>query len=95
MKIAHRYSEEAFVPFASIEDSYALFREKVLRLECSCNTEASIVQYREIHILSEDAQDLISRLYNMSVLDFMKLWYNKLDGAIDSMSFLYLQLQRC
>jgi hypothetical protein len=92
-KVLHTFKDEIFVPLLAISPNVSFFFDKKKRLVVtSDNIQASVVRFESMHILSDDARDLVQRLYNVDVYSFMRKWYSSLD--ITSMEFVYMILKK-
>lgn len=58
----------------------------------SDNILAKVNSEEVIHILSNEADELIKKIYNTDVLSFARRWYNAM--PIVSMGFYYLKLEK-
>lgn len=92
-KVLHTFKGEIFVPLLAISPNVEFFFDKKKRLVVtSDNIQASVVRFQSVHILSDEARELIKRLYNVDVYWFMRKWYSSLD--ITSMEFIYMNLNK-
>lgn len=89
--LSHRFADEVFVPWAAIENNLEFITDKDITLATADFVDARIASRREIHILSNEASQIVWRLYQMSVIDFLKRWYAKCP-EMTSMGFMYLKL---
>lgn len=92
-RVLHTFKDEVFVPLLAISPNVEFFFDTKKRLMVtSDNIQASVVTWESIHILSEEARELVKRLYDTDVYSFMKKWHAALDIA--SMEFVYMNLKK-
>ena len=92
-RVLHTYKDEIFVPLLAISSNADfLFDKKKKLLVTSDNIQAEVKHWGNVHILSDEAQELVKRLYNIDVYSFMRKWYTSLDMV--SMEFIYARLGR-
>jgi len=93
-EIAHAYREEIIIPLCAMKNNVDFLLENGKKTIVTTDEIVSdLISYKEIHILSDEAKELVGRLYRMSVFSFIKLWYKKY-GDIIKMTFLYLKLKK-
>lgn len=92
-KVLHTFKDEILIPVLAISSNLEFLCNKGDKLiVTSDNVQATVKRYESVHILSDDATELVRRLYNTDVYSFMRKWYSVLD--ITSMGFLYMKLQK-
>lgn len=92
-RVLHTYKDEIFVPLLAISSNVDfLFDKKKRLLVTSDNIQAEVKYWESVHILSDEAKELVKRLYNIDVYSFMRKWYTSLD--ITSMEFIYARLKK-
>lgn len=92
-KVLHTFKDEIFVPLLAISPNIEfLFDKKKKLIVTSDNIQTTVVRFERVHILSDKAQELVKRLYNVDVYSFMRRWYSALD--ITSMEFVYINLKK-
>ena len=93
-KILHTFREEVFIPILALSPNLAFVDDKKKKLVItSDNVRADVASWQSVHILSDEARELVKRLYNADIYPFMRKWYSALD--ISSMEFIYMNLTKC
>lgn len=92
-KVLHTFKDEIFVPLLAISPNVDFLFDKGEKLiVASDNIRAKVTRFNTIHVLSDEARELIKRLYGVDVYPFMKKWHSALDIA--SMEFVYMNLKK-
>jgi hypothetical protein len=92
-KVLHTFKDEIFVPLLAISSNVDfLFDKKKRLIVTSDNIQAVVTRFDSLHILSDEARELVKRLYNVDVYSFMRKWHSALDIA--SMEFVYMNLKK-
>ena len=92
-RVLHTYKDEIFVPLLAISSNVDfLFDKKKRLLVTSDNIQAEVKYWESVHILSDEAKEIVKRMYNIDVYAFMRKWYASLD--ITSMEFIYAKLKK-
>lgn len=92
-RVLHTYKDEIFVPLLAISSNVDfLFDKKKKLLVTSDNIQAEVKYWESVHILSDEAKEIVKRMYNIDVYAFMRKWYASLD--ITSMEFIYARLKK-
>lgn len=92
-KVLHTFKNEIFVPLLAISSNADfLFDKKKRLIVTSDNIQAVVTRFDSLHILSDEARELVKRLYNVDVYSFMRKWHSALDIA--SMEFVYMNLKK-
>lgn len=82
-----------FVPWSSISGNIAFMHGEDKEIETADGIACAVKKYTEIHILSQEATELVSELYDMQVMSFLRLWYKKCPW-LSEMWFVYLELKK-
>lgn len=92
--IYHSFRDKIFVPMLAVSNNVAFImyenEEKIVLMQDG--TLAKVRGWRTIHILSKEAEEMVSMLYKIDVMSFLKKWYNSL--PIETMEFLYIELEK-
>lgn len=90
--IKHKSVNEAFIPYAAIENNIDFFRIKSKKhVVFTDNSEKEVTDINEFKICSDTGEKLCKELYNMSWHKFLKLWNEDLD--IDSLYFVHIKFK--
>jgi len=92
--IAHIYMEEIFVPVCAIQNNVEFLMvdgSKTVRTADGVLSE--VVQWQEYHILSDEANMIIKRIYKIGMELFFRTWYERNSDTL-GVKFLYLKLKR-
>ena len=81
------------VPWCAISGNIEFMQDKSGVIETSDGVLCSAIKYKEIHILSKEAYDIVQELYKMQVLQFMRKWYEQIP-RMSEMWFVYLKLEK-
>ena len=92
-KVLHTFKDEIFVPLLAISPNVEFLFDKMKRLIItSDNLQATVSIWKSLHILSDEAREIVARLYKTDVYSFMRRWYSSLD--ITSMQFVYMSIKK-
>lgn len=94
-KIEHNYKEEIVVPLISIYNNIEFLNSTKQKIETEDGVECEVLSVKQIHILDDESIDLITSLYGVSEMLFMKKWYIKYGSAMQSLVFVYIKLKKC
>ena len=92
--IAHIYMEEIFVPVCAIQNNVEFLMldgNKTVRTADGVLSE--VIQWQEYHILSDEANMIIKRIYKIGMEIFFRTWYKRNPETL-GVKFLYLKLKR-
>ncbi|MGN0929861.1 MAG: hypothetical protein ACI4N3_04435 [Alphaproteobacteria bacterium] len=92
--IYHSFRDKIFVPMLAVSNNVDFLfyenDEKIVLMQDGIL--AKVKNWKTIHILSKEAEGIISMLYKIDVMTFLKKWYNSL--PIETMEFLYIELEK-
>lgn len=92
-RIQHTFKDEIFLPILAIRSNCEWIFDKNKKMVVTSDKVMAKVTYEEkLHLLSQDAQEIIQRLYKTDVLSFARKWYSAM--PISTMEFYYLRLER-
>lgn len=93
-KISHTFAPEIFVPWISIgRNPYFTRTQENQPVIMSDGKQAEVILVREIHILSEEAQMLSLRLYQVSAIVLMQEWYKR-NPCMTDLFFCNIKLRK-
>lgn len=91
--IKHLYAKEALLPLIGITENINFFEAKDPKVMTADGFVCKITQKRELHILSDEAKLMVSKIYKMTVHDFLMRWYQS-SRMMSSMIFVHLTLEK-
>lgn len=90
--IKHRWREELILPIRCVTDNiYFLIKDEDKYIICTDNVKAKVLSWKEIHLC--ELEEKIKKLYNLSVWDFMRRWFDN-GEEFDSAYFLYIKSKK-
>lgn len=93
-RINHKYREEVVVPLVAISNNicFLVKKDEKRTILTSDDIACDVIDFKEVHIASEEFEALIKRLYNLDAFTFIKKWYSK-KREMDSMFFVYIKMK--
>lgn len=92
-KLTHTFKPEVFVPILAIHSNCEWIMDTMKKMVVTSDKIMARVTYEEqIHLLSQEAEEIIRTLYNTDVLSFARRWHASM--PITSMGFYYLRLEK-
>jgi hypothetical protein len=88
-KIEHKFQKEILVPWGAISNNIEM--SKIV--ETSDNILCSVVKKKEVHLMSDEANEIIQRLYSLSQWHYLILWYKKLP-SISTLWLVSMELKQ-
>lgn len=88
-KIEHKFQKEILVPWGAISNNIEM--SKIV--ETSDNVLCSVVKKKEVHLMSDEANEIIQRLYSLSQWHYLILWYRKLP-SISTLWLVSMELKQ-
>lgn len=94
-KIQHNKQREVLVPFFAIEKNIQFSINKGGKVEFSDGAIGVASDVREVHILSDEANNLIQSIYGKSYTNiaFLKSWYGRIGEHLQSLVFVYFSVK--
>lgn len=86
------FRNEMFVPWCSVHDNITLMMASEKLIVTSDDKTCKVEKIKHIHVLSDDALEIIKRLYSVSVDAFIQSWYKRFP-MMDSMWFIYFKVE--
>lgn len=90
--IKHRWREELILPVRCIVHNIDFVTKKEEKYIIGTdNVKGKVVFWKEIHLC--ELEEKIKKLYNLSVWDFMKRWFDN-GEEFDSAHFIYIKSKK-
>lgn len=90
-----KYKEQVLLPYIAVTDNVNFLCDKSKEIRCmTADGVPCVATYcKEINILSENAEQLVKKLYNVDVFGYLCKWY-AYDKNLSSLMFLELYLRK-
>lgn len=94
-KIQHNKQREVLVPFFAIEKNIQFLINGGGKVEFSDGATGVASDVREVHILSDEANNLIQSIYGKGYTNiaFLKSWYGRIGEQLRSLVFVYFSVK--
>jgi hypothetical protein len=95
-EIQHKPQDRLLVPIAAISNNcdFLLGLNRPVKVEFSDDTLGKVKFSRTIHILSEEATELMRDIYGqISLEQFLRVWWKKVP-EMASLEFIYLEIEK-
>ena len=94
-KIQHNKQREVLVPFFAIEKNIQFLLDGGGKVEFSDGATGVASDVKEVHILSDEANNLIQSIYgkNYTNVAFLKSWYGRIGEQLQSLVFVYFSVK--
>lgn len=91
--LQHKFQEEIFIPYGAINDQEGFFTTEKPVITTQDGIIARVVMRNGFHILSNEAKQIIWRLYELTWDRYLYLWYGRILD-MHSMYFIQLKLEK-
>lgn len=92
LRLYHNFRKKCLVPPAAIEDSWGLWMKRGnIRTTSDC-IQVYVETLSTIHLFSDEAIELINKMYGMTPYEYARRWYSKLGNEFDGTGLLLLNL---